>query len=153
MDLKNVFPNYVSAINHMKDTTDLTQCKSSPTVISHGMSYVVYGNKLADIYIDLNKYDDFVYISFATYKGLSEKAKTTGEKIHEDLPVEEWIGVIAEVMNKHNANPDHAQLVMEFTRKRVGAPSGRSVHSQKSGCILMLLVLLIPIIFSVLLIN
>ena len=143
MDLKNEYPNYVLAINRMKDTTDLTQCKSNSKVISHGMSYIVYGNKLADIYIDLNKHEDFVYISFASYKGLTEKAKTTGERIYKDLAVEEWMGSIAEVMNKHNANPNHAQLVMDFTRKKV---SGSQTSSAKSsGCMVTLLFLLLPI--------
>ena len=143
MDLKNEYPNYVLAINRMKDTTDLTQCKSNSKVISHGMSYIVYGNKLADIYIDLNKHEDFVYISFASYKGLTEKAKTTGERIYKDLAVEEWMGSIAEVMNKHNANPNHAQLVMDFTRKKV---SGSQTSSAKSsGCMVTLIFLLLPI--------
>lgn len=149
MDLKNEYPNYVLAINQMKDTTDLTQCKSNSKVISHGMSYIVYGNKLADIYIDLNKHEDFVYVSFASYKGLVEKAKTTGERIFEDLAVEEWIGIIADVMNKHNANPNHAQLVMDFTRRRV-ARSNQPVQAPKSGCVLVLLVLIIPLICSLL---
>lgn len=143
MDLKNEYPNYVLAINQMKDTTDLMQCKSNSKVISHGMSYIVYGNKLADIYIDLNKHEDFVYISFASYKGLTEKAKTTGERIYKDLAVEEWMGSIAEVMNKHNANPNHAQLVMDFTRKKV---SGSQTSSAKSsGCMVTLIFLLLPI--------
>lgn len=87
MELKKAYPNYVQAISQMKDTTDLTQCKSSTNVFSHGMSYVVYGNKLGDIYIDLNKHEDFVYVSFAAFNGLSEKAKTTGEQIYEDLDI------------------------------------------------------------------
>lgn len=143
MDLKNEYPNYVLAINQMKDTTDLTQCKSNSKVISHGMSYIVYGNKLADIYIDLNKHEDFVYISFASYKGLIEKAKTTGEGIYNDLAVEEWIGTIAKVMNKHNANPNHAQLVMDFTRKKVS--SNQTTPVKSSGCMVTLLLLFIPI--------
>lgn len=143
MNLKTEYPNYVLAINQMKDTTDLTQCKSNSKVLSYGMSYIVYGNKLADIYIDLNKYEDFVYVSFASYKGLIEKAKTTGERIYEDLSVEEWIGVIAEVMNKHNANPDHAQLVMDFTRGKVRG--GQTTSVKNSGCMVTLLCLFIPV--------
>ena len=143
MDLKNEYPNYVLAINQMKDTTDLTQCKSNSKIISHGMSYVVYGNKLADIYIDLNKHENFVYVSFASYKGLTEKAKTTGERIHEDLPVEEWVGTIANVMNKHNANPNHTQLVMDFTRKKVSR--GQTTSAKSSGCMVTLLCLFIPV--------
>lgn len=143
MDLKNEYPNYVLAINQMKDTTDLTQCKSNSKVISHGMSYIVYGNKLADIYIDLNKHEDFVYVSFASYKGLTEKAKTTGERIYEDLSVEEWIGTIADVMNKHNANPNHAQLVMDFTRKKVSG--GQTASVKNSGCMVTLLLLILPV--------
>jgi hypothetical protein len=142
MDLKNEYPNYVLAINQMRDTTDLTECKSNSKVISHGMSYIVYGNKLADIYIDLNKHEDFVYVSFASYKGLVEKAKTTGERIYEDLTVEEWIGTIADVMNKHNANPSHAQLVMDFTRNKVSSSQTASVKN--SGCMFTLLLLILP---------
>jgi len=143
MDLKNEYPNYVLAINQMKDTTDLTQCKSNSKVISHGMSYIVYGNKLADIYIDLNKHEDFVYVSFASYKGLIEKAKTTGERISKDLAVEEWIGTIADVMNKHNANPNHAQLVMDFTKKKISG--GQTTSVKNSGCMVTLLLLFIPV--------
>lgn len=143
MDLKNEYPNYILAINQMKDTTDLTQCKSNSKVISHGMSYIVYGNKLADIYIDLNKHEDFVYVSFASFKGLTEKAKTTGERIYEDLPVEEWIRIIADVMNKHNANPNHSQLVMDFTRKKVSG--GQTTSMKNSGCMFTLLFLILPV--------
>ncbi len=143
MELKKAYPNYVQAINQMKDTTDLTKCKSNSKVISHGMSYIVYGNKLADIYIDLNKHEDFVYVSFASFKGLTEKAKTTGERIYEDLSVEEWIGTIAGVMNKHNANANHAQLVMDFTRKKVSG--GQTTSVKNSGCMLTLLLLILPI--------
>lgn len=145
MELKKVYPNYVQAINQMKDTTDLSQCKSSTNVLSHGMSYVVYGNKLGDIYIDLNKHEDFVYVSFATFKGLSEKAKTTGERIYEDLDILDWRAEIARVMNMHNANPKHAQLVMDFTSRRVNSPKTYS-PTIKSGCILTLIVLILPII-------
>lgn len=143
MELKKAYPNYVQAINQMKDTTDLTQCKSSTNVLSHGMSYVVYGNKLGDIYIDLNKHEDFVYVSFATFKGLSEKAKTTGERIYEDLDILDWRAEIAGVMNKHNANPKHAQLVMDFTRKKVSNSQKTSVKN--SGCMVTLLLLFIPV--------
>lgn len=143
MDLKNEFPNYVLAINQMKDTTDLAQCKSNSKVISHGMSYIVYGNKLADIYIDLNKHEDFVYVSFASYTGLTEKAKTTGGRIYGDLSVEEWIGTIADVMNKHNVNPNHAQLVMDFTRKKVSG--GQTASAKNAGCMFTLLLLTLPV--------
>ena len=138
------YPNYARAIAQMKDTTDLTRFKSNSKVYSHIMSYIVYGNRLGDIYINLNKHEDFVYVSFATYKGITEKAKTTGERIYRDLPVEEWINTIAEVMNKHNANPDHAQLVMNFTRQRVSrSQTGSPVKN--SGCMLTFLLILIPI--------
>jgi hypothetical protein len=145
MELKKAYPNYVQAMIQMKDTTDLTQCKSNSKVLSYGMSYIVYGNKLADIYIDLNKYEDFIYVSFTSYKGLIEKAKTTGERIFNDLDVEEWRGIIAQVMNQHNANPKHAQLVMDFTRKRVNTPK-KDFQSKKSGCILTLIILILPIL-------
>lgn len=149
MDLKNEYPNYAIAINQMKDTTDLTQCKSNSNVLSYGMSYVVYGNKLADIYIDLNKHEDFVYISFASFKGLTEKAKTTGERIYKDLSVEEWRGIIAQVMNQHNANPNHAQLVMDFTRKKVSNTSTTS--GKNSGCMVSLILIFLPVISFILL--
>lgn len=143
MNLKDEYPNFVLAINQMKDTTDLTQCLSNSKVLSHGMSYRVFGNKLADIYIDLNKHEDFVYVSFASFKGLIEKARTTGEEIYEDLAVEEWVGTIAEVMNKHNANPKHAQLVMDFTRKKVS--SNQTTPVKSSGCMVTFLLLFIPV--------
>src|SRR5690606_4473398 len=117
--------------NQMKDTTDLTQCMSNSKVISHGMSYLVYGIKLADIFIDLNKHEDFVYVSFASFQRLVEKAKTNGERIYEDLAVKEWTGIIADVMNKHNANPHHAQLVLDFTRKKVSR--GQTTSAKNSG--------------------
>jgi hypothetical protein len=145
MNLKNEYPNYFRAINQMKDTTDLTECKSSSKVLSHGMSYIIFGNKLGDIYIDLNKYQDFVYVSFTTFNGLVEKAKTTGDRIYDDLDVSEWRCVIADVMNKHNVNPKHAQLVMDFTRKRANTPN-KSFQTKKSGCILTLLILMLPIL-------
>ncbi|WP_026932801.1 hypothetical protein [Christiangramia echinicola] len=145
MKLENEFPNYATAIAQMKDTTDLTLFKSNSNVYSHIMSYIVFGNRLGDIYINLNKHEDFVYVSFATYKGLTEKAKTTGDSIYRDMPVEDWITTIAEVMNKHNANPDHAQLVMNFTRQRVSrSQTGSPVKN--SGCMLTFLLIIIPIV-------
>lgn len=48
-------------------------------------------------------------------------------------------------MNMHNANPKHAQLVMDFTSKRVNSPK-TNFPSGKSGCILSILVLILPII-------
>ncbi|UBZ08260.1 hypothetical protein LDL76_06000 [Salegentibacter mishustinae] len=143
MNLKNEYPNYLRAINQMKDTTDLTLFRSNSKVLSHIMSYVVYGNKLADIYIDLNKHEDFIYISFSSYKGLTEKAKTTGERIYKDLSVEEWIGTIANVMNKHNANPRHAQLAINLTRNKIGSSQTHSVKN--SGCIITLLLFFTPV--------
>ena len=139
MDLKNEYPNYVSAINYMKDTTDLTQCKSNSKVLSYGMTYKVFGNKLADIYIDLNKHEDFVYVSFASFKGLIEKARTIGDKVFNDLEVENWIEIISDVMNKHNANPQHAKLVMDFTRKRIN-------KTQNTGCLIALFLIIIPLV-------
>lgn len=144
MELKKAYPNYVQAINQMKDTTDLTKGLSTSIVLSHFMSYRVFGNKLADIYIDLNKYEDFVYVSFSSMKGISEKARTTGERIYKDLPVEEWIETIAEVMNLHNANPNHTQLVTDFTKTRVSSSQTKSVKN--SGCMVSLLFIIIPIV-------
>lgn len=144
MKLENEFPNYATAIAQMKDTTDLTLFKSNSNVYSHIMSYIVFGNRLGDIYINLNKHEDFVYVSFATFKGITEKAKTTGDRIYRDMPVEDWINTIAEVMNKHNANPDHAQLVMNFTRQRVSRSQTAS-PVKNSGCMLTLLLIVIPI--------
>ncbi len=144
MELKKEYPNFVQAINQMKDTTDLTQCKSSKNVLSYGMTYVVYGNKLGDIYIDLNKHENFVYVSIATFKGLSEKAKTTGQRIYKDLDILDWKAEIASVMNMHNANPKHAQVVMDFTRNKVRSNQKTSVKN--SGCMVTLLILFIPVI-------
>lgn len=144
MKLENEFPNYAIAIAQMKDTTDLTLFKSDSKIYSHTMSYIVFGNRLGDIYINLNKHEDFVYVSFATYTGITEKAKTTGERIYKDMPVEDWINAIAEVMNNHNANPDHAQLVMNFTRQRVSTTQSAS-PVKNSGCILTLLLIILPI--------
>lgn len=143
MELKFEYPNYYRAINQMKDTTDLKEFKSDSKVLSYIMSYIVYGNKLGDIYINLNKHQDFVYVSFASYQGLIEKAKTTGERFYDDLLVEDWIEIIAEVMNKHNANPNHAQLVMDFTRKKVSG--SQTTSAKNSGCMVSLLFLFIPI--------
>lgn len=128
----------------MKDTTDLTQCKSSKNVLSHGMTYVVYGNKLGDIYIDLNKHENFVYVSIATFKGLSEKAKTTGQRIYKDLDILDWKAEITSVMNMHNTNPKHTQVVMDFTRKKVRSSQKTSVKN--SGCMVTLFILFIPVI-------
>ncbi len=144
MNLKNEYPNYVLAINQMKDNTDLTQGLSNSRILVHVMSYRVFGNKLADIYINLNNYEDFVYVSISSNKGFNEIAKTTGERIYEDLPVEEWIETIADVMNKHNANPNHTQLVTDFTTRRAGNTQTKSVKN--SGCIVSLLFLIIPIV-------
>lgn len=142
MNLKKEYPNFVLAINQMKDSTDLTQGLSNSRIISNVMSYSVFGNKLADIYIDLNKYEDFVYVSFSSMKGISEKARTTGERIYEDLSVDDWRENIAVVMNKHNANPNHTQLVMDFTNRRLGSSQ---TSGKNSGCMVTLLLLFIPV--------
>jgi len=144
MNLKNEYPNFVSAINQMKDTTDLTQGLNNSRILVHVMSYRVFGNKLADIYINLNKYEDFVYVSISSNKGFSEIARTTGERIYEDLAVEDWIETIAVVTNRHNANPNHTQLVTDFTLKRVGSTQPKSVKN--SGCMVSLLFLIIPVV-------
>jgi hypothetical protein len=144
MNLKNEYPNFVSAINQMKDTTDLTKGLNNSRILVHVMSYKVFGNKLGDIYINLNKYKDFVYVSFSTNKGFSEKARTTGDRIYADLSVKDWQETIAEMANKHNANPNHTQLVSDFTMRSVNSTQPKSVKN--SGCMVSLLFLFIPVV-------
>lgn len=135
MELKSSFPNYVQAINQMKDSTDLSPGRSNSRVFSNMMSFVVFGNKLGDISIDLNKYEDFVYVSIQTYAGFTERAKTTGERIYQDLSVEEWIEEIARVTTRHNSNPNHIKLLENFTEKKLNPKS--------SGCASLLILLLV----------
>lgn len=100
----------------MKDPTDLTNVKVIPRFFH--MEWPIESSEIISRYkIDLNKHEDFVYVSFASFKRLIEKAKTTGERIYEDLSVEDWIETISDVMNIHN--PNHARLVMDFQKKRI----------------------------------
>lgn len=143
MELKKAYPNYAQAINQMRGSTDLTSGRSNSKAFSHMMSYIVFGNKLGDISIDLNKYEDFVYLSIHTYAGFKERAKTTGERIYRDLSLEEWIEEIASVTNKHNVNPRHLQVVKDFTEKKIN--SGGTPSSKNSGCVVGLLLLTVPL--------
>ena len=145
MNLKDEYPNFVLALNQVKQTTDLTQGHSNSRILVHVMSYKFLGKKIGDIYINLNKYKDFVYISFSTNKGISEKARTTGDRIYADLSVEDWQETLTELGNKHNNNPNHTQLLREFNSRSGESRQPQSVNN--SGCMVSLLFLVIPVVF------
>ncbi|RTY78242.1 hypothetical protein EKL97_14150 [Flavobacterium sp. LS1P28] len=107
--LENRYPNFMEAMQSMKQGTDMRLDSSSISKIEYRMTFHILNNKLGDISLELNEvFSNEVSITFTTIKNFMKQAQTTSRLVKNDLSVEEWIGLISTTMIEHNSNTGYA---------------------------------------------
>lgn len=130
------FPNFIIAMRNASEGTDTILIENGSRHIFHTMSLMLFGEKAGDITYELDSFGSGAILHICTNKGFLEKAKTSSKLIDEDLSIEEWIELISEMVIQHNNDPKHIEFLFEHHRKKI-------VSNDKSGCILLLLPLII----------
>lgn len=148
INLENRYPNFMEAMQTMKQGTDMRLHSSSVSKIEYIMTFQIFNNKLGDISLELNEvFSNEVSIIFTTIKNFKKQAQTKSKLVKNDLSVEGWIELISTTMIEHNSNTDHQKLLLDFSSKRLGINSHK-----ESGCLstVLSLVFLISLFFSLL---
>ncbi|RKS01450.1 hypothetical protein [Flavobacterium sp. 102] len=129
--LQSKYPNFVEAMESMKQGTDTRMISSDKLKIKYLMSLVAYNSKIGDVQIELNAIGNSnVTVTLSTLTGFTTHASTNSRLISNDLSVEQWNELIYETMIEHNSNPDHQKVAMDFLKKRLSNNS-----NGKSGCL------------------
>ncbi|WP_322551448.1 hypothetical protein [Flavobacterium psychraquaticum] len=134
--LLNRFPNFREAIGDMEHGTDLGLTRFDNSKICYSMTFIIFNNKLGEIEIELREVGNSVALKFSTIVKSTVKAETTSELVPYDISKESWIELISETMVSHNHSPDHQQVLMDFTAKKLS-----NANSNKSGCLSLFLIL------------
>ncbi len=129
-NLQDKFPNFIEAMEYMKNGTDLKLVSSDADEIIYLMTFIILDKKLGNISAELKYFDGVgVVFSFSTLQGTITKTRTENRIIGYDLDVEEWLELIRETMIYHNESEDHQKILLTYSdNDRFKKPV------KKSGC-------------------
>ncbi len=136
--LSKNYPNFVAFMEEARQGSDGRLVINDSERIVYKMTFLVFNNKLGDLNFELINVNGAVKFQIRTIQNNHVKATTESPIINSDLTIEEWNESFQELMENHNSNPNHANILMQFTEQKL---SGRS--QQSSGCFSVLVVFLI----------
>lgn len=139
--LSTSFPNFITAMESIKNGTDLILVFNNKMQIGYMMSLITFNKRIAEITFEvkmINKGEH--YFSISTMKGLSVKAVTRSKMITHDLTIEEWSNLISELSHEHISSQRHLAFLEEYAIKTFTKP--------KTGCLNIFAITLIIIFFG-----
>ena len=136
--MKNKFPNLTVFLTELTAPFNGGLEQNTEAKIAFQMPVITFENHVGDNLIILRKVDDGYQLSVESFIETKLKLKTISSTTYlNDLTIEEWDKEVNDTIINHLSKPEYS----EFSKGKLGKNIENSMMKQKSGCMLIFIII------------